>query len=255
MAMVELNKLERTHSGSLGEVECFSSRLTESIGSDSVRSFAIKADLSQTAIQKYLIGDSTPNVERLYAIAKAAGVTVEWLVTGNGPKYQQDFDALIRQSTTPPSGAPTNAPTNYTDFESEFALIPGYNIQVSAGWGSEADDESQPTRHLAFRRRWLKWRGFTEKDLTLVFAKGDSMEPTISDNNTLLVNMQRTVPTDGNIFVIRNGSQLWVKRVQVRPNAWLLISDNALYPPIEVPMDEQHNFQVIGQVVHIAKDI
>ncbi|MGI2222322.1 XRE family transcriptional regulator [Shewanella oncorhynchi] len=253
--MDELNKVERPHSSSGGEVECFSSRLTEIIGSDSARSFAMKADLSQTAIQKYLIGDSTPNVERLIAIAKAGGVTVEWLVTGNGPKYQKDFDAFVSQSHTDKSVDVVAQMATPSGFLSEFALIPGYSVQVSAGWGSEGSDEVEPSRHLAFRKRWLKWRGFAEKDLVVVWAKGDSMEPIISNNNTLLINMQRTELTDGNIFVIRNENQLWVKRVQVMPNAWLLLSDNPLYKAIEVPMDEQHSFQVVGQVVHISKDI
>lgn len=235
--------------------ESFVSRLNELIDGHSLRTFAQMTSLSETAIRKYSIGDSTPNVERLIAIAKAVGVTVEWLVTGNGPKYQKDFDALVSQSHTDKSVDVVAQMATPSGFLSEFALIPGYSVQVSAGWGSEGSDEVEPSRHLAFRKRWLHWRGFAEKDLVVVWAKGDSMEPIISNNNTLLINMQRTELTDGNIFVIRNENQLWVKRVQVMPNAWLLLSDNPLYKAIEVPMDEQHSFQVVGQVVHISKDI
>lgn len=139
-------------------------------------------------------------------------------------------------------------------FIDEFALIPGYDIQVSAGYGTEAGDE-EPSRFYAYRRRWLKYRGFSEKDLVVVWAYGDSMEPTISNKNILVINIKRTMLVDGKIFVIRNENQLWVKRVQVMPNSWLLLSDNPLYKAIEVPMDEQHNFHVVGQVVHIGKDI
>ena len=55
--------------------------------------------------------------------------------------------------------------------------------------------------------------------------------------------------------MVRNDDQLWVKRLQALPHAWLLLSDNSFYPPIEVPKDEQHTFEVIGQVVHIAHDV
>jgi phage repressor protein C with HTH and peptisase S24 domain len=253
--MNKLNKVECSHSSSAGDVECFSSRLTEIIGTVSARAFAMKADLSQTAIQKYSTGDSTPNVERLIAISKAAGVTVEWLVTGKGPKYQQDFDLAFNQYS---QAKIINTPTSQVPSESflaEFSLIPGYNVQVSAGWGSEGSDEAEPSRHLAFRKRWLKWRGFSEKDLVIVWAKGDSMEPVISNNNTLVINTAQKQLTDGNIFVLRNDNQLWVKRVQVRPGSWVLLSDNSNYPPFEVPMDEQNNFEVVGQVVHISKDV
>lgn len=140
-------------------------------------------------------------------------------------------------------------------FMEEFVLIPGYRVQVSAGHGSLAQGELEPCRHLAFRRKWLRWRGFDEKELAIVWSKGDSMEPTISNNDTLVVHLGRTRPVDGHIYVVRNDDQLWVKRLQVLPSAWLLLSDNKHYQPIEVPKDEQHTFEVIGQVVHIAHDV
>lgn len=39
------------------------------------------------------------------------------------------------------------------------------------------------------------------------------------------------------------------------PSAWLLLSDNRHYEPIKVPKDEQHTFEVIGQVIYIAHDV
>lgn len=144
---------------------------------------------------------------------------------------------------------------NKDEFRSEFALIPGYRIQVSAGNGSLNGDDERPVRHLAFRRKWLKYKGFSEKDLTVVWAKGDSMQPTINDNDTLIVHLGRKEPKDGYIYVFRNGDELFVKRYQSILGAWRLISDNALYSPIDIPKEEQHQFEVIGQVVHVAKDI
>ncbi|WP_163000650.1 S24 family peptidase [Vibrio owensii] len=140
-------------------------------------------------------------------------------------------------------------------FDDEFAMIPGYSVQVSAGHGCISGKNSSPTRHLAFRRKWLKWKGFSEKDLTVVWAKGDSMHPTISDNDTLVVHLGRKEPKDGYIYVFRNGDELFVKRYQSILGSWRLISDNSLYSPIDIPKHEQHQFEVIGQVVHVAKDI
>ncbi|MCE7638351.1 S24 family peptidase [Vibrio fluvialis] len=143
----------------------------------------------------------------------------------------------------------------YRDFTEEFALIPGYRVQVSAGHGSLTPEHMQPTRHLAFRRKWLKYRGFSEKDLVIVWAKGDSMEPTINNNDTLVVHMGRKVPKDGHIYIFRNGDDLFVKRYQNVLGAWRLISDNNRYDNVDIPKQEQHQFEVVGQVVHIAKDI
>ncbi|ENM4022481.1 hypothetical protein DDN27_003344 [Vibrio cholerae] len=137
----------------------------------------------------------------------------------------------------------------------EFALIPGYRIQVSAGQGALNPDQLEPTRYLAFRRKWLKWRGFNEKELAIVWAKGDSMEPTIHNNDTLVVHTGRNVPADGHIYIFRNGDELFVKRYQSALGTWRLISDNPIYDKLDIPKHEQHQFEVVGQVVHIAKDI
>lgn len=141
------------------------------------------------------------------------------------------------------------------DFKQEFALIPGYRIQVSAGHGVINGDQEPPCRFLAFRRKWLKYKRFNESELTVVWAKGDSMHPTISDNDTLIVHLGRKEPKDGHIYVFRNGEELFVKRYQSALGVWRLISDNSLYPPLDILKEEQHQFDVIGQVVHVAKDI
>lgn len=141
------------------------------------------------------------------------------------------------------------------NFLEEFTLIPGYRVQVSAGHGAIASEGETPCRYLAFRRKWLKWRGFSEKELVIVWCTGESMEPAIYNNDTLVVHTGMIKPVDGGIYVLRNDDQLWVKRIQSLPNAWMLLSDNPRYPPIEVPKDEQHNFQIVGKVVHIAHDL
>ena len=138
----------------------------------------------------------------------------------------------------------------------DFALIPAYSIQVSAGNGSVGSDAKVPSRYLAFRKQWLIYKGFKQQDLIALSAKGDSMEPCISDNNTLIIHTIEKTPSDGNIYVLRFEAQLWVKRIQVSPmGGYLLISDNSIYPPMEIKKDEMSNFDVIGKVVHIAKDI
>ncbi|HEJ7192086.1 S24 family peptidase [Serratia marcescens] len=213
----------------------FTERLNLIVGSETGRSFARKAGIPYSTFHKYQAGTTQPTLDNLILLANAAGVSVEWLATGKGDNQ---------------------APSEQTEFLEEFALIPGYNVQVSTGHGTTAIDGYAPTRYLAFRRKWLSFRGFNEDDLVLLWAKGDSMEPTISNNDTLVVNTAFTKPIDGNIYVIRHDDTLWAKRVQVQPGAWLLISDNqAVYPPMEIKREDMGNFEVIGQVVHISKDV
>ncbi|MDX7814419.1 S24 family peptidase [Aeromonas caviae] len=225
----------------IGKGTGFSERLLSLIGHGNGRKFSRETGISYSKLHNYLSGVSLPTLDSLVTLAEATGASIEWLATG------KDEAGFIREA-----GANYNPTESFTD---EFALIPGYPVQVSAGHGALTQGELEPSRHLAFRRKWLRWRGFDEKELAIVWSKGDSMEPTISNNDTLVVHLGRTRPVDGHIYVVRNDDQLWVKRLQVRPDAWVLISDNAIYPPMTIPKDEQHTFEVIGQVVHIAHDV
>jgi len=192
----------------IGKGTGFSERLLSLIGHGNGRKFSRETGISYSKLHNYLSGVSLPTLDSLVTLAEATGASIEWLATG------KDEAGFIREA-----GANYNPTESFTD---EFALIPGYRVQVSAGHGALTQGELEPSRHLAFRRKWLRWRGFDEKELAIVW---------------------------------RNDDQLWVKRLQVRPDAWVLISDNAIYPPMTIPKDEQHTFEVIGQVVHIAHDV
>jgi phage repressor protein C with HTH and peptisase S24 domain len=227
------------------ELRRFGERVKEVVGNNSARAFSRNADMSDNILRKYMEGKSDPSRGNLIAISKAGGVNLLWLATGEGPKYPEDE----------PTGVISNLTSDHSKpFLDEYALIPVYQVAVSAGNGSFVGDE-HPEKHLAFRRRWLRWRGFDEHDLAVVMANGDSMEPTIPHKSTLVVHTGRKQPTDGNIYVIRNSDQVWVKRIQVKPGSWLLLSENKFYPPIEIPMTEQSQFEIIGQVVHISRDV
>jgi len=208
----------------------FTERLRSLIGTGSARAFAHRAGMGDSTFRNILNG-ALPRLDSLLRIANAAGVSVEWLATGKEPTKSD------------------------SQFEEEFALIPGYNVQVAAGHGSIAGDEA-PTRELAFRRKWLRFRGFNENNLALVFAKGDSMEPTISDNETVMVDTSEKQLRDGHIYVIRNGDHLLVKRIQTLWNDGVqLLSDNKEYPPQEIPRSELELLEVIGKVVWVGKDL
>ena len=82
------------------------------------------------------------------------------------------------------------------------------------------------------------------------------MEPTISSKDTLLVDTSKTNPRDGQIYVIRSGDVLWVKRIQRQiDGSLLLISDNTTYPPMPLMLADHPDIQVIGQVVQVSKDL
>lgn len=244
-------------------IATFPERLKELIGDESLRSFGKMVGISEGGLRKYLPpGTSKPTFDKLVAIARYKGVNLEWLATGEGPKEPSPFDlwfesgpgAKVKEEQQT-WNKQTASPRQDSAFDEEYALIEGYHVAVSTGHGAFGEG-AQVTRRLAFRRRWLSYRGFKPEQLKVVFARGDSMEPTIKDGDSLLVNLASTSPVDGKIFVVCLGEQLYAKRIQKRWDGGLeLISDNKEYNSQVIPAAELEQLQVIGQVVWIGKDI
>ncbi|MCY0966168.1 LexA family transcriptional regulator [Parathalassolituus penaei] len=222
--------------------ELFSDRISHLVDSfKNTSAFAREVGVSESVVRRWRDGTSEPSRKNLEAIAKASGVNIEWLVLGTGSMTGAE--------------APQAAQDEAESIHDEYAFIPGYNIQVSAGHGTLAGSE-EVSRKLAFRRKWLKFKGLNEKDLVVVFAKGDSMEPTISDNNTIMVDTSDKSPQDGRMYVIRVDGHLVVKRTSLVPGQGvLLISDNKDYPPHLVKFDGSNpDLEVVGRVVWVGKD-
>lgn len=224
-------------------IEGIGSRLAHIRGPLSQAAFAEKLGVHKNSLGNYERENRTPDAGFLAKLI-ANGYDCNWLLTGIGDPTLQtnDKDDPRDQNQS-------------LKFEEEFALIPGYNVQVAAGHGSIPGDEA-PTRELAFRRKWLRFRGLNENNLALVFAKGDSMEPTISDNETVMVDTSEKILRDGHIYVIRNGDHLLVKRIQTLWNDGVqLLSDNKEYPAQEISSTDLEVIEVIGRVVWVGKDL
>ncbi|MDO6497360.1 LexA family transcriptional regulator [Photobacterium sanguinicancri] len=247
------------HADGIGSL---SGRLQELLGSQSVRSFAQGIGVSETAVRKYLKG-AIPGLDIAIKIASQSGVQLEWFATGNGDKYLQgsfEYQAKVKSLENNEINVISDVSNekntlNIKDFHEEFVLVPGYHIQVSAGNGTCAID-APIKRYLAFRRKYIKYKGLDSNKLAVVFVKGDSMEPTIKDNDSLLIDLSCTNPIDGKLFVVRLGDELYAKRVQKSYDGSIrLISDNKDYQPIEVPKSELAELCIIGRVVQRATDL
>lgn len=127
----------------------------------------------------------------------------------------------------------------------EWTDVPRLEVGVSAGPGAmNAGEESVGT--FRFSRRWLRQQGLEAQRLSLVVVSGDSMAPTLADGDEILVERIDGRVRDG-VHVVLVDSNTLVKRIDTsRAGRLVLISDNSIYPPMEVPLDE---VEVIGRVV------
>ena len=125
------------------------------------------------------------------------------------------------------------------DFDENFALVPRYRVAASAGHGAQNDAE-EIDGHVAFRRDWLRKEGLHVRTLATLYARGDSMAPTIRDRALLLVDTAVTEALDEGVYLVgRDDGSLSVKRLQpVGHQRLRIISDNPAYPPIDLPSAE-----------------
>lgn len=138
----------------------------------------------------------------------------------------------------------------------EFAMVPHYDVELSAGHGAIVEREAEIGR-IAFRRDWLRQKGLSAKDLVVTRVKGDSMEPTIKDGALVLVDTRMEFPKADGIYVIQNDGELFAKRVQVdlAANGVSIISDNPSYKPVHLDRDDVKRLYIIGKVVWVGQEV
>ena len=111
--------------------------------------------------------------------------------------------------------------------------IPVLDVEASAGFGAVAASETAHTR-FGFDERWLRHLTSAKSaSLSIVGVKGDSMEPTLSDGDEVLVDASDhgSRLRDG-IYVLRSDDSLVVKRIAIKPGGRqiTIASDNPAYP-------------------------
>ena len=138
----------------------------------------------------------------------------------------------------------------------EDAIPPGarpvdvVELAAAAGGGAEAADERVAGR-IWFARAWLDSRGLDATRCAVIGVRGDSMNPTLPEGCSILVDRSRTRRRPGRIYVVRVDDSLVVKRAAREASRWLLASDNDApgYAPIPWPADAE----TIGEVRWMAQ--
>lgn len=165
--------------------------------------------------------------------ARAYRVPVDWLLFGKGEAGAFQADAEVA------SEAP--------------ALVPVYDVQASAGHGAIVSDEAVAER-IAFPPDYLRRLTRTHpRHLSIIGVKGESMEPTLRDDDVVMLDRSKTSLDFDGLFVLRFGDALHVKRVgRGSRGTVLVISDNPAYPVREMPHEE---VEVVGKVIWMGKKV
>lgn len=135
--------------------------------------------------------------------------------------------------------------------EGEFVIVPRYDLHVAAGNGHVVYEEMEHEQGQAYRTNSIRKLGSKASNLMTVYAKGDSMEPSIYAGDALLVDRGQREVQDRNVYVLRYGHEIRVKRLFKRPDGGLrIVSDNTNgFPEEVVTAAEMEHIEIIGRVV------
>ena len=125
-------------------------------------------------------------------------------------------------------------------------------LASAAGDGTVVEQE-RVTGRVKFRRAWLARHGLAARNCRVIEVSGESMEPTLVDGCSILVNLAGRRQRVGRIYVVRTADGLVVKRAgRDIAGAWQLVSDNPnkhVWPTRPWPPDAE----IVGEVKWTAR--
>lgn len=184
------------------DLDGFHERLATVLAGESETSFAARARISKSGLNRVLRG-GMPSLDVLAAIASTAGVSIDWLATGRNDLNGFKAVGAFFPRASAGQGA-VQIPSHWSPIERQFGNIG------------------------AFRTEWLEAHGFDARSVAALTVVGDSMEPTIRDGDLLIIDRRVERIIDNGIYVITVGDLVFVKRVQVHVDGSVTLrSENA----------------------------
>lgn len=134
----------------------------------------------------------------------------------------------------------------------KFCYVPFVEARLSAGDGNLVPSE-QYTKYYAFRRSWIRRVATAQSNLVLMVVSGNSMSPTIQDQDIVLIDHGATNLLPGRIYAtsIYDGI-INCKRIEVLPGKIRLKSDNRDYESFDV---HKTDFRVIGEIIWLGRQL
>lgn len=210
----------------------------------SQQKLANMSGLSQTTITMLENGtrDSTTKIVEL---AKALGVSADWLSTGNGEMQPEHLPAM-------------NVPfyrVEVAEDDDPSLRIPYLDVRGSCGGGAENGYDALIEKgYLVKERGWFNHFGVNNKHLYAIYCDGDSMYPFLSDGDMVIIDTSRTKPINGKVFAVDTPAGTRIKRLkQSIFGTWTLESDNPdkrTYPDETIPPEMVDQVVIRGIIIY-----
>lgn len=228
----------------------------ETLGSR-VKAARLDAKLSQEALARQvgvsqgLIGQiesgKNQGSKHLAALARALGVSADWLETGKGPR-----ERAVGQHKIPEDQGNVLVWEHPDDLppDENRVWLDRYDYRFSAGTGL-IQWEVRQKKELPFDMGFFRALGVKPQDCKLVQVHGRSMEPYLFNRDLMMICTTRVHLRDGHIYAVYFEDEALVKQIFKEPDGGLrLHSYNPEFPDRFVKGDQLTRLQIAGEVMY-----
>lgn len=170
---------------------------------------------SRAAIQKWRTENARPPLIEMFLLAREAGVSLEWIVTGIEP-LALNSSSVISRFAPDASGNPVRQPP-------------------------DADTLAVHSEFFALHR-------LDDKKTGIVRVVGDAMAGELPDGSLVIVDMRPTNFTDEGLWVLGRSGAVMVRRLVFEGDTARLYTANPNYRDIAIKGGEKHEFTIWGRV-------
>jgi phage repressor protein C with HTH and peptisase S24 domain len=201
---------------------------------------------SKSVVNQWLTGKiKSMDIRYALNLERELGISHIWLMTGEGDRHH-----------APLHGVPDAMPVRAAAIDdADFVQIQMVKLRLSAGiTGFQTEPEQREGGTLGLRRSWIERHQLRAEHLIAILVKGESMEPSLFEDDIVIVNTRDTKPVDGAVYAFNYEGEAVVKRLVRDAGQWWLTSDNPDQRRYHRKLCKGAECLVIGRVVRKESD-
>jgi phage repressor protein C with HTH and peptisase S24 domain len=201
---------------------------------------------SKSVVNQWLTGKiKSMDIRYALNLERELGVSHIWLMTGEGDPRHAPLHGVK-------DAMPVRSAAND---DADFIQIDMVKLRLSAGiTGFQTEPERRDGGTLGLRRSWIERHQLRPEHLIAIYVKGQSMEPSLYEDDIVIVNTLDTKPVDGAVYAFNYEGEAVVKRLTRDAGQWWLTSDNPDQRKYHRKLCKGAECLVIGRVVRKESD-
>ena len=220
-------------------------------------------------ISRLLKGERKIDIEEIGIIARFLNVSSDEVIqNAGGDVVPAKHSSTNHQLGDTDDGQISTDVSGYAP-QQEFTAIPEVDIRAGLGGGgvaamvNQTDSNGYTTEVEDLRDIWGFPNGYALQELRvdgknarLIEVQGDSMEPTLTTGDKVMVDCSQKSPTPPGLFALWDGLGVVVKRLEhilnSDPIKIRIISDNERHSNVEELLDQVN---IIGRIIWLARRV